>query len=70
MAQDRKFIIAECADGDHHVVAIDEIKNISPRTDPRDGLVTKIVLKSDQLLYTTEKPRELLSKITKAQRAR
>jgi hypothetical protein len=66
----RKFILAECGDGDCHLVPIDQIKSISPRGEGRNGLTTKITLLSDQLLYTTDSPRVLHDKILKAQRAK
>lgn len=65
----RKFILANCTEGDQHLIPIDEIKHISPRGEER-SLKTKIVLKSDQLLYTTESPRELHVKIIRSQRAK
>jgi hypothetical protein len=62
----RKFILAECLDGQHHLVAIDQIRNISP-TQGKDKLISKIVLlDGDTNLYSSEKPNALHNKIIKA----
>lgn len=69
MSENRKFIMANCTNNTAHCVAVDEIKHISPR-DNSEKLITKIVLKTDQLLYTTDTAKELYDKILKAQRTK
>jgi len=61
-----KFILADCLDGEQHLVAIDQIKTISPLSG-KGKLISKIsLLDSTDTLYSSETPNALHTKILKA----
>jgi hypothetical protein len=68
MASTRKFILADCSDGQHHLIAVDQIKRVGPNNS-NERLNTKIVLLCGDVCYTKDSPENIYHKIIKAQRS-
>lgn len=68
MSNTRKFILADCSDGQAHLIAVDQIKRVGPRSSS-ELLSTKIILLCGDVCYTSESAEKIHNKIIKAQRS-